>query len=69
MTYTITAAATNEKCHDCGVSGSSEEPLIALVADSIERETGYLDTVVLCDSCYRMNYANKFNDLGDYPYE
>ncbi len=59
MTYTITAAATNEKCHDCG-----EPATVALVADSIEHDTGYLDTVVLCESCYKMNYANKLH--GDY---
>lgn len=57
MTYTITAAADGEKCHDCG-----EPATVALVADYVEHETGYLDTVVLCESCFQMNYANKLEN-------
>jgi hypothetical protein len=46
MTYSIQSARENEKCYECG-----GEATIVLVADSPERDTGYVDEVPLCEDC------------------
>lgn len=35
-----------ERCHDCGAVAA-----FSIVADQPDAETGYLDSLALCDSC------------------
>ncbi len=55
MTYTIHAALDTDKCHDCG-----EQATIVLVADTHDSETGYSDSIALCDE-HKENYLNRFD--------
>jgi len=49
MMRSLSPAQPDEKCHDCGGQAT-----VLQVADTPDRETGYVDHLTLCDECEQL---------------